>query len=84
MVNINSINAALWKIQIAKLEQQAFNTRYGLEGSFGATQNMAVLTYQEQVLQNAISLHRMGKESSRITEIEYMANQINASYPSVR
>lgn len=83
MVNFNNINAALWKIQIAKLEQQAFNERYGLEGTWGATQSMAVLTYQEKALQNALDLHRSGYESTRLEEVEYMANQINATYPSV-
>lgn len=83
MVNMATLNAALWKIQIAKAEQIAFNKRNGLEGSWGATQQIAMLIQQEASIQNAISLHNAGMESTRINEVEFMANQIVSTYPSV-
>ena len=84
MVNINTLNAAVWKIQIAKAEQAAFNKRNGLEGTWRATQAMADLTYKETALTNAINLFKIGQESMRADEVEFMANQINNAYPSVR
>lgn len=83
MVNINTLNAAVWKIQIAKAEQAAFNKRNGLEGTWRATQAMADLTYKETALTNAINLFKIGQESMRADEVEFMANQIIMSYPNV-
>lgn len=83
MVNINTLNAALWKIQIAKAEQASFDKRNGLEGTWQATQNMANLASQEAALQNAINLHKIGQTATRIDEVEYMANRIMATLPAV-
>ena len=79
-----TLNTALWKIQIAKTELVAFNKRNGLDGCWGATQQVAELIQQEMALQNAINLVKAGMEPSRLNEVEFMANQIVELYPSIR
>ena len=84
MVNVNVLSAALWKLQIAKLELVAFNKRNGLEGSWGATQELADIVHKEVSLQNAINLVNLGLSSDTLGEVEFMANQVVCSYPAVR
>ena len=83
MVNINTLNAALWKVQIAKAEQVAYNKRNGLEGTWRATQQIAELSFQETTLQNAINLYKLGQESLRADETEHLANRILNTLPAV-
>lgn len=83
MVNINTLNAALWKIQIAKTEAVAYNKRNGLEGTWQASQQIAELTYQEVALQNAVNLYKIGHKIMRADEIEFLANRIIQSFPAI-
>lgn len=81
MVNINTLNAALWRVQFAKNEHEIKTRAQGLEGSWSATQHMAELLTQEATLINAINLLKNGKSAS--LETKATTANIFATLPAV-
>lgn len=81
MVNINTLNAALWRVQFAKNEHEVKTRSQGFEGSWAATQHMAELLTQEATIINSINLLNNGQLAS--LETETTTANIFATLPAV-
>lgn len=82
MVNVNIVNAALWRVQFAKAEQSAYNRKHGLEGSWAATQHMAGLLAQESALVNIVNLLKAGKNVDADC-VSFIVDRVVATLPAV-